>query len=284
MDSLNIITIIACLIIAVAFFLAWKYISTTDQDNLPSRKKWVEQLPSFVSTLGVFGTFIGITMGLLAFEPNDLNNSIPLLLDGLKTAFFTSLLGMLGSLILTRRVNHKLDILNQPEEQQSEIEKSANLIVNAINNLDSNMPTLQIIYSQLRLLKDDFGTVAKDTIAGSLKEIEDNLSTLVNDQVRQLADDVEEIKAHMEDLKEKNESFTESLDQIGTAVNSTTNEVSRLCAVAVTATSSIATMDNNTDEIKKAINKIETSTSEIKESVEPEEPATDEPDDNELPF
>ncbi|MBO5252136.1 MAG: hypothetical protein J6B31_09135 [Bacteroidaceae bacterium] len=284
MDSLNIITIIACLIIAVAFFLAWKYISTTDQDNLPSRKKWVEQLPSFVSTLGVFGTFIGITMGLLAFEPNDLNNSIPLLLDGLKTAFFTSLLGMLGSLILTRRVNHKLDMLHQTKDKGSEIEKAANLIVQALNNLDSNMPTLKSIDSQVKQLKDEVNRIPKDAVADTLQNIEDNLSTLVNDQVRQLADDVEEIKAHIEELKEKNESFTNSLNQIGTAVNNTTNEVSRLCAVAVTATSSIATMDNNTDEIKKAINKIETSTSEIKESVEPEEPATDEPNDNELPF
>lgn len=46
------------------------------------------------------GTFLGITIGLSGFDVNDLTRSIPILLGGLKTAFYTSLGGMLGSLIL----------------------------------------------------------------------------------------------------------------------------------------------------------------------------------------
>lgn len=63
-------------------------------------KRTIDAFPSIVSTLGVFGTFLGITIGLAGFDVNDLTRSIPILLGGLKTAFYTSLCGMGGSLIL----------------------------------------------------------------------------------------------------------------------------------------------------------------------------------------
>jgi hypothetical protein len=55
--------------------------------------------PTLLSTLGILGTFIGITLGLLKFDVGNINASIPVLIDGLKTAFFTSIVGMLTSLI-----------------------------------------------------------------------------------------------------------------------------------------------------------------------------------------
>ena len=45
-----------------------------------------------------FGTFFGIFLGLINFDTNKLNQSILLLLDGLKIAFFTSIVGMAYSL------------------------------------------------------------------------------------------------------------------------------------------------------------------------------------------
>ena len=57
----------------------------------------------------MLGTFFGITMGLIAFDSGDLDKSIPGLLDGLKTAFFTSLAGMIGSMILSAIIGHKQD-------------------------------------------------------------------------------------------------------------------------------------------------------------------------------
>ncbi len=69
----------------------------------------VEFFPSLVSTLGVLGTFWGITKGLMAFDTTDLDRSIPDLLDGLKTAFFTSLAGMVGSMILSAFISRKQD-------------------------------------------------------------------------------------------------------------------------------------------------------------------------------
>ena len=62
-------------------------------------KSFVDYTPNLLTSLGILGTFVGIVVGLSGFDPNDIDHSIPALLEGLKTAFITSLAGM-GSSIL----------------------------------------------------------------------------------------------------------------------------------------------------------------------------------------
>ncbi len=65
-------------------------------------RRWkglVAYTPNLLTSLGILGTFVGIVVGLMGFDPNDIDHSISLLLEGLKTAFITSLAGM-GSSIL----------------------------------------------------------------------------------------------------------------------------------------------------------------------------------------
>src|SRR5690606_19842245 len=57
--------------------------------------------PGLLTTLGILGTFVGISIGLANFDANDIDGSIPPLLDGLKTAFITSIVGIALS-IFTR--------------------------------------------------------------------------------------------------------------------------------------------------------------------------------------
>lgn len=91
---------ICCIIIGGAFLVFFYITKTAKEDFLLKHKRTVDAFPSIISTLGVLGTFLGITIGLSGFDVNDLTRSIPILLGGLKTAFYTSLGGMLGSLIL----------------------------------------------------------------------------------------------------------------------------------------------------------------------------------------
>ena len=56
--------------------------------------------PTAAMSLGILGTFLGIFIGLLNFDTGNIDDSIPNLLGGLKTAFFTSLFGMVASLLL----------------------------------------------------------------------------------------------------------------------------------------------------------------------------------------
>ncbi|WP_165068000.1 hypothetical protein [Desulfovibrio sp. ZJ200] len=47
-----------------------------------------EFLPYLCGTLGIFGTFLGIFLGLSDFDSHNISKSIPSLLDGMKVAFF----------------------------------------------------------------------------------------------------------------------------------------------------------------------------------------------------
>ena len=101
-----------------------------------------ESIPSLFTTLGIFGTFLGIYAGLQNFDVKDINNSIPTLLEGMKTAFLTSILGIferaereesvvevdeeieaLRQIISTLKENHKqqIAVLQENQKQQTTI-------------------------------------------------------------------------------------------------------------------------------------------------------------------
>ncbi len=61
--------------------------------------RFTESAPTLLTMLGIFGTFIGIVIGLLDFDTERLDTSIGDLLEGLKTAFITSLAGMFFGII-----------------------------------------------------------------------------------------------------------------------------------------------------------------------------------------
>ncbi|NGZ14500.1 hypothetical protein HGG78_12235 [Vibrio aestuarianus] len=59
----------------------------------------IASVPSLLTSGGVFFTFLGIAIGLMDFDPDDLNNSISTLLGGLTLAFWSSIFGMLLSML-----------------------------------------------------------------------------------------------------------------------------------------------------------------------------------------
>ncbi len=263
-------TIVACSVIFASFVAAWIYVATTIPDKLPRRKKWIDQLPSIISTLGVLGTFLGITKGLIAFNPGELEQSIPELLEGLKTAFFTSLVGMGCSLILSRVVSAKFD----KQSKGSEIENAARMIIDSLNANQSALPglmensnrhllsimlqdaTMQVIHQDIRQLKVDMETL-KSVVQGlysvvgdasqSLKTISQSLSS--NPDIVQLKDDVEELKGIIQELP--------------SSANELAEEISRLRAVAVTSTASVSAIDNNIEDMCSTLSSVAHKMSEI---------------------
>ncbi|MDY0361730.1 MAG: hypothetical protein RBR08_09770 [Desulforegulaceae bacterium] len=74
------------------------------------RSPFVESSPTTLTTLGILGTFFGITSGLINFDfstHQSIDQSIPYFLEGLKTAFITSVFGILSSLLLKFSMNIK---------------------------------------------------------------------------------------------------------------------------------------------------------------------------------
>lgn len=91
----NIITIITIVLMLSIWWFAYgkKFFQ-----NLKENPYFESDASQAFASLGVLGTFVGITFGLLFFDTYDLEKSVPALLDGMKSAFFTSIVGMIGSL------------------------------------------------------------------------------------------------------------------------------------------------------------------------------------------
>ncbi|MGM9869016.1 MAG: hypothetical protein ACI30R_05265 [Sodaliphilus sp.] len=242
-------TIICCIVIIVAFLSAWTYIINPKPEDLKVKKSWIEQLPTVISTLGVLGTFIGITKGLLSFDTNDLDKSIPLLLEGLKTAFFTSLLGMLGSMTLNRIVSSAFESIIS----ESEIETAANLIVKTLNSNQKEL-TRTLVESNKNLVTDLIGNDKEDS------EIIDMMGK-ISDDVEQMKDDIEELKGQLGEVMSHLQSICKFSE-------SSFKEIARFSALATTATASISVIDNNMEELCETLSKIETATSGISDNVE----------------
>ena len=73
--------------------------------------------PTILTSIGIFGTFLGVALGLLEFDTDNIQASVPGLIDGLKTAFWTSIAGLLGALIVKFR--HLVGILRQRKVAES---------------------------------------------------------------------------------------------------------------------------------------------------------------------
>lgn len=139
-----IVVFIGCIVCVIYF---------KKKDKLIAHRRIVEYFPTFVSTLGVLGTFYGITVGLLAFDTADLDKSIPGLLDGLKTAFFTSLAGMIGSMILSAFISRKQD---EKDGGVSDINQAAGTICQAVQQMSNlNKTTIEQLAKQMEEQEKD---------------------------------------------------------------------------------------------------------------------------------
>ncbi|MCB1133884.1 MAG: hypothetical protein KDN05_22385, partial [Verrucomicrobiae bacterium] len=95
MHALNFFVNFICYvgIIALAIYDGYTYWTRGGRDHV--------SLKGEMTGVGILGTFVGIFLGLVAFEVHDIPGSIPPLLRGLKTAFGTSIAGLFFSTSMT---------------------------------------------------------------------------------------------------------------------------------------------------------------------------------------
>lgn len=150
------LTITVCSIILVAFFIA---VRNAKQGKASD---YVYYTPALLTTLGIFGTFAGIVLGLMAFDATDIDGSIEGLLNGLKTAFLTSLVGIFFSILF--KVLQTSGAISKPGVVGEIDSATPEDILIAINQQKQSMDTLVSaiggdsdgsILSQLKLLRGD---------------------------------------------------------------------------------------------------------------------------------
>lgn len=89
-------TITWALIIAMLVLIAYFHGPSFSQQT-------VRSAPSILTSFGIFGTFLGIAFGLMQFDSADIEASVPLMIDGLGVAVWSSVTGILGALSIRLR-------------------------------------------------------------------------------------------------------------------------------------------------------------------------------------
>ena len=145
---------------------------------------FVSYTPALLTSLGIFGTFGGIVIGLMLFDEKDIDGSISLLLGGLKTAFVTSLLGILTSIIF--KGLQSMGFLS-PKKETTQIDSATpEDILAAITGQNQSLVSLVTaiggdgdgsLVSQLKLMRGDVNDNQKLTLKG-MERSEEHLKSM----------------------------------------------------------------------------------------------------------
>ena len=227
--------IIYLIMIVIVFFKVIKY---NKLDNKEKRNFYINLLP----ILGVIGTFLGICLGLANFDSNEIESSVPQLLQGLKTAFWTSFIGTSWAVFLNIRYSSKdredneeddevsllklqieelkaikeeITILNQKQNSRDEILNNLKVLLEDINSFKKN----------LNLISDKFENLKEisNSQLENLKKIEDY--TFVLDDIYNSLDDLK-VKADSQINQLENLEKLNILDEIKNNIDSQLEDIS----------------------------------------------------------
>ena len=189
------------ILIATAYFLIFKY-----------DRYAIIHGPEILTTMGIFGCFVGIALALLNFDPKDVTNSVPQLLNGVKTAFWASVCGIFGALAIKCRQRFGA----APTQSSGDELKSASLedVVSAISHLRKTIAgeNDSSLISQIKLMRQEQNDNSIN-LRKSLDDFAEKVSELGSKAL------IEALEKVIRDFNTQlNEQFGENFKQLNLAV------------------------------------------------------------------
>jgi chromosome segregation ATPase len=203
---------------------------------------------SIIVSVGVLGTFAGVFIGLLGFDAEDIRGSVPRLLDGMKIAFLTSVVGMGLSVILSilhrfrangsedevdalNAISSKLDRL-QKLDAVEDLAPQLHAVVGGLQDIRGDMQ-----YSRRELdahfqatnqtLHDALEQISRNASEEIVKSLETVITDFNNNLTQQFGDNFKQLNAGIANLLEWQSHYrdtvssnTELLTQITNSLNS----------------------------------------------------------------
>ena len=167
--------------------------------------------PTILTTLGIFFCFAGIAWGLLDFDPKDVRNSVPHLLQGIRTSFWSSVVGIFWALTIKIRVALFGDakVPASGAQEGSGVDDLARLLVQLNQSIAGGDSGL---LSEVKLLRAD-GNGRLDRLTESFDRYAENIAE-TNSQalVRALTEVVRDFNVKL------NEQFGDNFRQLNSAV------------------------------------------------------------------
>lgn len=236
------------------------------------KRNTADSIASAMTGLGILGTFVGLAIGLQSFDASNANamaESIVPLIDGIKTAFYTSIYGVVISLILNYQFKTRLNelgvslnefydcyhktVLAYPEyihekqsfdlqAEQKEIMSSFSETVSvALSREMSNL--MDPIFEKFSNSIENFSnTMAINQVEG-LERIVDNFVVNMN---ASLGNQLEELGSTIKDVCEWQAKSVESMDAI---IKNAVDEADKIQNLNDRLTATISKFDEYLDKL-----------------------------------
>lgn len=159
----------------IVIYAIWYYYNKKVKSEI--NEYLYDLFPNLFPTVGMLFTFIGIFYGLWNFDSNNIEGSIPQLLDGLKVAFFVSMGGILLLLIFSvihawrkNNINYQSDETVAINELRERCDKlSLEIINNQLsvklamlsfekNIISTNSANTNLLIEEIKALRSDFSS------------------------------------------------------------------------------------------------------------------------------
>ncbi|MBD3795436.1 MAG: MotA/TolQ/ExbB proton channel family protein [Campylobacterales bacterium] len=163
-----------------------------------------------IVSLGILGTFVGIAIGLYHFDVTNIKDSMPQLLEGLKTAFVTSGMGIFFSILLSifkPQATKKEEVIYALEEVVKDFNK------NLTEQFGDNFKHLNEAVKNMILWQDNYKS--------HIQESEQSISHIIK-ELKQISLAKESEQANIQKLID---NLTSSSDKVKISLEETTDIV-----------------------------------------------------------
>ena len=246
------------------------------------RSAGIEYGPPILTSIGIFGTFLGVALGLMAFDTANIQSSVPPLIEGLKTAFWSSILGLFCALTL------KIRFAFTQMKPSDEMDEGAIDIVDLVNRLDmiyhalvgdngvraemsnygeETSNQLSKLHSVIKTYQDRMVEMNTDALVGAIDSVMRDFNAKINEQYgdnfKKFNHSVKLILIWQRQHKEQIQEFAEQQKRISSSLTEATKAYEHLvchsegfASVAKTLSKALKTLDNQSHDLATYIQKM----------------------------
>jgi hypothetical protein len=238
--------------------------------------------PTILTTLGIFFCFAGIAWGLLDFDPNNVRSSVPHLLGGIRTAFWSSVVGIFWALTLKIRValfgeakvpasgaqegptvddlarllvqlNRSIaggddsSLLSQAKLWRADSNDRIGRLTGAFHRYAENISETnsKALASALSEVVRDFNVKVNEQFGGNFKQLNSGVERLVSWQVQ--------YENQLEALIEQETATRESMTEAALRFTDIVNSASEFAAVARSLQNIVRALNNQSEQLARAL-------------------------------
>lgn len=240
-------------VILIVAIWAAIYINKRTKEN--NNEHLFDFIPHLFPTLGILFTFLGIAIGLWNFDSNNIEKSIPELMNGLKTAFLVSIFGvalLVGFSFWTNIKKKKLEegVLSEETQAINNLIEAIKELRNDFASTDENGNTIKPgnlfrdIYKESQKQSTSLQTFSADlalTISAGFEQILNNPTEGVVAELKLVKAEIESLGNKLKDpatdmtqniVKELQESMGKMIEEFKTSMSGDTkNEMERLAGL-----------------------------------------------------